>query len=110
MAGRDNYMYWSTGSRFQPFGLTHNPIMGNSMMAQHMMNSSMYKNIHSLKTEMPSDVLELFKANEVSPLTSLDRICETHQKEEVSFPRSRHFSEIQYCRYVSRLRGVCREA
>jgi hypothetical protein len=42
------------------------------------MNSSMYKNIHSLKTEMPSDVLELFKANEVSPLTSLDRICETH--------------------------------
>ena len=30
-----------------------------------MMNSSMYKNIHSLKTEMPSDVLELFKANEI---------------------------------------------
>ena len=39
--------------------------MGNSMSTQHMMNSSMYKNIHSLKTEMPSDVLELFKANEI---------------------------------------------
>lgn len=58
-------MHWSSGNRFQPFGLTHNPIMGNSMMAQGMMNSSMYRNIHSLKTEMPSDVLELFKANEI---------------------------------------------
>lgn len=68
MAGRgisDNYMNWSSGQRFQPFGLTHNPIMGNSMMGQHMMHSSMYKNIHCLKTEMTSDVLELFKANEI---------------------------------------------
>lgn len=65
-------------SRYQPFGLTHNPIMGNSMMGQQMMNSSLYKNIHCLKTEMPSDVLELFKANEVSEPATVDRLRAAH--------------------------------
>jgi hypothetical protein len=44
----DFYLYSNT--RFQPFGLTHNPIMGNSLIGAQMMNASMYKNIHSLKT------------------------------------------------------------
>lgn len=70
-------MFWQS-NRYQPFGLTHNPIMGNSMMGQQMMNSSLYQSIHCLKTEMPSDVLELFKANEVSDSASIDRLCEAY--------------------------------
>lgn len=86
MAGRgpgDSFMFRQGANRFQPFGMSHNSMMGNSMMSQHMMNSSLYENIHNLKTDMPSDVLELFKANEVSKAASIDRIRQTHAQVQV---------------------------
>ena len=56
------------------------------------MNTNVYKNYHCLKTEMPSDVLDLFKANEVHQIifynVLLDWIFETNEKTEVQIPRS----------------------
>jgi hypothetical protein len=61
----DYYMY-AGSSRFTST-LTGQPQYGDRVARPFEMNTSaQHKQFHEMKSEMPSDVLELFKANEVS--------------------------------------------
>ena len=74
---------FNQGPKFSSFGLAGSTMTSHPYIATHMASSQAYNRIHSLRTEMPSDVLELFKANEIGFIKpfkkrkcrSLDPVC-----------------------------------
>lgn len=56
----DYYMY--SQSRYMTGG-SNNPFQNRTQYAFELATSAHYRQFHEMKAEMPSDVLELFKAN-----------------------------------------------
>lgn len=53
-----DYSRFTTGaSKFTPFGMSTNPLMGNYNLLNQADSAFIYNRIHALKTEMPQDVL-----------------------------------------------------
>lgn len=55
--GDDMYMYGQNRL------ISGNPLQNRAQYGFEMVTSAQYKQFHEMKSEMPSDVLELFKAN-----------------------------------------------
>lgn len=45
--------------------MTGNSLQNRAQLSYEAVTSAQYKQFHEMRSEMPSDVLELFKANEV---------------------------------------------
>ena len=58
----DNYMY--TQNRFS-MGGSSNPFQNRTQYAFEVATSARYRQFHEMRSEMPKDVLELFKPNEI---------------------------------------------
>ena len=56
--------YSYSQSRFM-MGGNSNPFQNRTQYAFELATSAHYRQFHEMKSEMPSDVLELFKANEI---------------------------------------------
>jgi hypothetical protein len=54
-------MYMYTQNRF----MSGNPLQNRAQYGFEMVTSAQYRQHHEMRSEMPSDVLELFKANEI---------------------------------------------